>query len=78
MSPGQQLLEAAQLPLLLLAILLLLLLLLLQRSDLRFIAADGVWWGRKGREESVPRPYVWASRGLSIMDALYKAIYHSS
>lgn len=50
-SPGQQLLQAAQLSLLLLTVLLLLLPLLLQRSDLGFIAADGVWWGRKGRGE---------------------------
>lgn len=47
MSAGQQLLQAAQLPLLLLAVLLLLLPLLLQRGDLGFVAADGVWQGRK-------------------------------
>lgn len=47
-SPGQQLLQAPQLPLLLLAVLLLL---LLQGSDLGLIAADGVWQGRKGRGE---------------------------
>lgn len=50
MSPRQQLLQAAQLPLLLLAVLLLLLLLLLQSSDLGFIAADGVWWAGKAEE----------------------------
>lgn len=52
-SPGQQLLQAAQLPLLLLAVLLLLLPLLLQRSDLGFVAADGVWQGRKAEERRV-------------------------
>lgn len=49
-SAGQQLLQAAQLPLLLLAVLLLLLPLLLQRGDLGFVAADGVWQGRKAEE----------------------------
>lgn len=48
-SPGQQLLQAPQLPLLLLTVLLLLLPLLLQGSDLGFVAADGVWRGGKGR-----------------------------
>lgn len=43
MGPGQQLLQAPQLPLLLLTVLLLLLPLLLQSRDLGFIAADGVW-----------------------------------
>lgn len=51
MSPGQQLLQAAQLPLLLLVILLLLLPLLLQRSDLGFVAADGIWQDRRAEEE---------------------------
>ena len=50
MSPRQQLLQAPQLPLLLLTVLLLLLPLLLQRRDLGFIAADGVWQGRRSRE----------------------------
>lgn len=49
MSPGQQLLQTAQLPFLLLTVQLLLLPLLLQRSDLSFVAADRVWRGRKGR-----------------------------
>lgn len=51
MSPGQQLLQAPQLPLLLLTVLLLLLPLLLQGSDLGFVAADGVWRGGKGKGE---------------------------
>ena len=78
-SPRQQLLQAPQLPLLLLAVLLLLLPFLLQRRDLGFIAADGVWQGRKGRGEgeSVHQPYLGANRELSITVALCKAIYHS-
>ena len=79
MSPRQQLLQAPQLPLLLLTVLLLLLPLLLQRRDLGFIAADGVWQGRKGRGEggSVRQPYLGANRELSITAALCKAIYQS-
>ena len=64
-SPRQQLLQAPQLPLLLLTVLLLLLPLLLQRRDLGFIAADGVWQGRKGRGEggSVRQPYLGGEQG---------------
>lgn len=52
-GPGQQLLQAAQFPLLLLTVLLLLLSLLLQGGDLGFIATDGVWWGRGRVNEPV-------------------------
>lgn len=77
-SPGQQLLQAAQLPLLLLAVLLLLLPLLLQRSDLGFIAADGVWKGRKAeeRKDQCAGAPLWVSRGLPNTNALGEAIYH--
>lgn len=68
-SPGQQLLQAAQLPLLLFQVLLLLLPLLLQRRELGFVAADGVWWGRKGRAVSALAPPV-GEWGLSITDVL--------
>lgn len=54
MGPGQQLLQVAQLSLLLLTVLLLLLPLLLQGRDLGFIAADGVC-GREGwRLDALP------------------------
>lgn len=76
MSPGQQLLQAPQLPLLLLTVLLLL---LLQRSDLGFIAADGVWRGRKGSGEggSARWPSLGVRRGCSITAARCEAIHRS-
>ena len=79
MSPRQQLLQAPQLPLLLLTVLLLLLPLLLQRRDLGFIAADGVWQGGRAeeREGQCVSPTWGANRELSITAALCKAIYHS-
>ena len=75
-SPGQQLLQAPQLPLLLLTVLLLL---LLQRSDLGFIAADGVWRGRKGSGEgrSARWPSLGVRRGCSITAARCEAIHRS-
>lgn len=80
MGPGQQLLQAPQLPLLLLTVLLLLLPLLLQSRDLGFIAADGVWQGRKGRGKGASMRWSClggANGGLSITATLCKAIHYS-
>lgn len=80
MSPGQQLLQAPQLPILLLTVLLLLLPLLLQGSDLSFIAADGVWRGGEGRGERVSAlalPVGDDGGGLFIPIALCEAVYQS-
>lgn len=65
MRPGQQPLQAPQLPLLLLTVLLLLLALLLQGGDLGFVAADGLWRSGKGRGggRSARWLYLWVRRG---------------